>query len=171
MSEEWRTIAAFPNYEVSSLGRVRRVAGGSGAVIGRILRPIVKDGYQAVSLGSGRRHHLVHRLVAEAFHGPPPFPDAEAAHKDGSRAKNASENLYWATRFQNAADRDRHGTTARGERSGMARLSDEDVQLIRAHVNYDGNPLARTARLFGISKSQCFRIARGQSRREAGGYL
>lgn len=43
----------------------------------------------------------VHRLVCEAFHGPPPFPRAVVIHKDECGTNNRPENLKWGTQKEN----------------------------------------------------------------------
>lgn len=59
--EEWRTIEGFENYEVSNLGRVRRVE--------YIKQREDFNGYPIVSLykGGEGKTAKVHRLVAQAF--------------------------------------------------------------------------------------------------------
>ncbi len=42
-----------------------------------------------------------HRLVCEAFWGPPPAPGLEADHKDGTKSNNHYENLEWVTDPEN----------------------------------------------------------------------
>lgn len=37
----------------------------------------------------------VARLVAEAWHGPPPAADSHAAHLDGDQLNNRAENVAW----------------------------------------------------------------------------
>lgn len=122
--EEWRAVVGFPGYEVSSLGRVRSQKFGS---LWTVLRPSPgKRGYLRVAMSrDGKTHRrLVHRVVLEAFRGQCPV-GMEARHvNDNNTANNAIDNLAWGTRLENAADRDRHGTTARGDRSG-ARLHPE----------------------------------------------
>ena len=92
----------------------------------------------------------VNVLVCLAFHGPRP-DDHDAAHWNGDRTDNRPENLRWATRSDNLADRGRHGTINHGERNGQAKLTAEQVRKIRrAHANgktptalslqYDLNP-------------------------------
>jgi hypothetical protein len=70
-NEEWRPCVGFPNYAVSSLGRVKRVTDGAGkgwrGQAGRILRPWTSGGgYPRVNLlRDGKLHKcLVHRLTA-----------------------------------------------------------------------------------------------------------
>jgi hypothetical protein len=43
----------------------------------------------------------VHRLVCEAFNGPPPSPGLDCEHIDENPRNNRPENLRWATRKEN----------------------------------------------------------------------
>lgn len=88
--------------------------------------------------GYGQHHDrsgnttLVHRMACESRHGPPPTADHDAAHSCGNRVCCNPSHLRWATRTENHADKIRHGTTNRGERSGTSILSEDDVRAIRA---------------------------------------
>jgi hypothetical protein len=121
-AEKWIGISEALDYEVSSLGRVRRRRPDwQGKYQGRLLRPASSRGYLRVTLclGDGSKvTRQVHRLVCEAFHGPCPPDKDQCAHRDGSRDNNVPDNLYWATGIENAADRERHGRTPRGPTSG-----------------------------------------------------
>lgn len=44
----------------------------------------------------------VHRIVATAFHGPPPTAEHVVDHIDTNRRNNRPENLRWLTRLENA---------------------------------------------------------------------
>jgi hypothetical protein len=101
LEEEWRPAPGFPNYEVSSFGRVRRAA------TGKLLRPYPnRRGYRRNGLYvEGRRYQpLVHRLVCEAWHGPPPEGRPLACHANDIKTSNRQTNLYWGSYQQNAAD-------------------------------------------------------------------
>ena len=132
--EVWKTCASNENYEVSNLGSVRRVTKTKGAKPGLILKQATtKNGYRKVSLSSGSEvvTHLVHRLVAEAWL--PDFDfDRQVAHNDGNPSNNKASNLRMATPKENSADTLRHGTRSLGSRRPMAKLSEEQVILIRA---------------------------------------
>lgn len=52
---------------------------------------------------------LIHRLVCEAFHGPPPMPDSWALHWDDDPTNNRADNLRWGTLPENAKDSVRNG--------------------------------------------------------------
>ena len=43
----------------------------------------------------------VHRLVCEAFHGPPPAPNSVVIHLNENGLDNRAENLQWGTQKEN----------------------------------------------------------------------
>jgi hypothetical protein len=45
--------------------------------------------------------HIVHQIVATAFHGPKPSDDHVVDHLDTNRMNNRAENLRWVTRLDN----------------------------------------------------------------------
>jgi hypothetical protein len=45
--------------------------------------------------------HVVHRIVATAFHGPCPSPEYVVDHIDTNRQNNRADNLRWVTRLEN----------------------------------------------------------------------
>ena len=92
--------------EASSDGRVRsiryfsknryyQVSPTFGAVT------TTKQGYQRWTLVFRRKTYTVARLVCAAFHGPPPFPKADAMHVDENSLNNLPENLQWGSRKRN----------------------------------------------------------------------
>lgn len=97
--EQWRSVVGYEGwYEVSDLGRVKRVRGGDrNTVAGRILSQTVKpNGYMSVMpcrYGKTRRFN-VHKLVVEAFHGPCPN-GYEIDHEDADRQNNRADNLRY----------------------------------------------------------------------------
>lgn len=132
MNEEWRSIDGFPGYQVSSLGRVQSFK--SGDIFGQILSPSrgSKSKRAIVTLyrGGKKQYRLVSRLVCGAFLRPAK-PGEHAAHRDGNRLDDSLTNLRWRTPKQNMAERDEHGTTARGERHYAATLTEAQVVQIR----------------------------------------
>ena len=177
MVEEWRAIDGFPDYEVSSLGRVKRARPDRyGRWMGKIISPInLRAGYLQCSLSSvgGRKKLLVHRLVCAAFNGPAPTDQHHAAHKDGMPSNNLPENLRWATASENEADKRAHGTlrfgathhsatkperAARGSRVGTSKLTEAMVVSIRA----DARPRMEIAKAYGLCKSHVSEIRSGK---------
>lgn len=165
MNEEWRVVSRNPNYEVSSLGRVRRLTAYRSTRVGRLLsqRPN-KDGYPCVglSLKSKISSTAVHSLVCEAFHGPKPSPSHECAHADGVRTNCRASNLRWATSRENNADRVLHGTNPIGARNPRAKLTAINVWAIRARYLL-GETAASLSRCFGIADTHVLRIVSGDA--------
>lgn len=124
--EEWREILGFPEYAVSSIGRVRK----SG---GQLVRVYDSQGYQNVGLGRvpARKIVGIHRLVAQAFI-PNPLGKPEVNHLDGDKRNNAVQNLEWSTHAENM----RHATLAGLMRNcgpnGLARQGNERRRKIPA---------------------------------------
>lgn len=95
---------------------------------------------------------MVSRLVCEAFHGPAPSAEHQAAHRNGVRTDNRPSNLRWLTRHENYQDQVRHGTDRRGERHHLAVLTAQDVREIRA---LSGTMLQREiAARFAVTQGQ-----------------
>lgn len=166
--EEWRPVPGYEgNYEVSSLGRVRRVKthGRSGkARIGYVFQPKPKsNGYLSVDLTYGpgkKRSVLVSKLVAEAFLGPRP-PGKEVNHKDLNRANNVVENLEYITHSENQLHSTRLTRARCGEKNGVAKLTEQDIQEIRSlrkKVRQE-----TVAQLYGIDQTTVSRIQLGGS--------
>lgn len=171
MKEEWRDIEGWP-YQVSNLGRVRRV---------HLMNPIItKKGYRRVLLSRGRNRHkkvsdaermfFVHRLVAEAFLGPCPCDKSQIAHKDGNPQNNTISNLYWATPKENARDRISHGNYSDGERHFASKCSNDTARLIRAWYHVGGDGIAAISRRFMVSEHVVANIVKGRTYKSAGGY-
>lgn len=112
-----------PGYEVSRDGRVVSTGSNWRGYGSRELRQRLNaSGYPSVRLVvDGKRRHLpVHKLVALSHLPPRPSELHEVRHLDGNRLNNSADNLAWGTRKENAADRDSHGTTSRGEAHSFA---------------------------------------------------
>lgn len=156
--EEWRTVDVRPDYQVSSLGRIRRVGGKLRSRKGDILKGSTKpDGYITLRLqGSTYRLNI---LVCRAFHGPAPADKPFAAHWDGNKSNNSIDNLRWASKPENEADKLRHGRDNRGERHGMSKLTADQVRQIRQR--FDGGERCPTiAPDFEISPRQVLDIGK-----------
>lgn len=125
--ETWKLTPTHPDYEISSLGRLRRITDGIAHIrAGRILKPWkVKGGYLQVRLDK-RRGRKIHHLVLEAFVGPRPQGNT-CNHKDGDTSNNVLSNLEWIPHSENIL----HSFRVLGRKPGGARLTKKDVRMIR----------------------------------------
>lgn len=159
-TEEWRGVPTWPEYEASSMGRVRRVKASRGTRAGKILKQRLCDGYFKVSLSRNAQpvSEWVHRLVALAFHGVPVDPSHEVCHNDNDGTNNQYRNLRWDTRASNSADRVANGTHIRGESNPGAKLTEDQVREIRSEIGR-GRTQSSIALDFGISRATVGDIA------------
>jgi hypothetical protein len=166
IGESWLPAPGFEGfYEVSDHGQVRRLATSPGATVGYILKPYLDgEGYPRVSLHRrrARTQVAIHRLVAQAFIGPPAV-GRECNHRDGDKTNNRVSNLEWVTGPENRDHAVRVGLTVaiRGEGNGQHKLTQEQVGEIRA---LRGKVLGRILAVrYGVTKSAISQIQLGQT--------
>lgn len=150
--EEWRRVEGWP-YEVSSLGRVRRIT---------YLIPGNSRGYKRVMLSRGaeKKSKSVHQLVCEAFCGPRPSPEHVVAHYDGNRGNNTPTNLRWATAQENLEDSIRHGIV-HGEGNPSNKLKAHEVLEIIA-LRDKGLSCRAIARKYSVAETTIENITKGK---------
>lgn len=156
---EWRPIPGFNDFKISECGHVRRIRGfNHHCVIGQLRcylhRP---DRYWTTDLfiGPGKRARVyVHRLVCLAFHGEPPFPEAQALHADDNKSNNHHSNIRWGSRGDNGIDAVANARMATGERNGAAKLKHDQVAAILASNDSQRVLSAR----YGISRGLVYQI-------------
>ena len=141
--ENWKAIPGWETYyAASTLGNIKRLAGSPRCPKDRILKLMTGNnwgGYYTVSLvrvGHRQRPMMVHRLVLEAFVGPPPSPAHQGNHINGNKHDNRPENLEWVTHSENikhAYDTGLH-KKYKGSQASAAKLTEADVVDILARV-------------------------------------
>jgi hypothetical protein len=155
MDEQFKPIEGYPAYRVSKDGEVQscwsRTVPKKLTVAWRTLKPVRRGRYLTVNLSDGtrKRGRYIHRLVLEAFAGPPP-PGQICCHNDGDPENNRLENLRWDTYLANEHDKLRHGTWLCGELIN-AKLTEEQVMEIR-RLRVEGRTFAELAVAFGVSR-------------------
>lgn len=108
MKEIWKDIKDYEGlYQVSNLGRVKKLSNITHAIDGRvrhnaekmIVCNVAKSGYYMFDLrkyGCKRKRVYLHRIIAEAFI---PNPDELPCinHKDEDKLNNSLNNLEWCS--------------------------------------------------------------------------
>ena len=100
MTEEWRDLEDFPNYQASTHGRIRRINNYAktkkpGPWV--ILKHVINEHGTArvmLSVNGFRTRHSVRRLVCCAFHGTRDG-DWHVRFKNDNRHDISAGNLYW----------------------------------------------------------------------------
>lgn len=108
------------------------------------------------------RNKVVSREVCEIAHGPPPTPEHQAAHNcgKGNLGCFGANCLQWKTRAENRSDELIHGTRPRGERHGLAKLTETNVREIRRLKGKLSQP--GIASIYGVSRQTVGEIHRGE---------
>lgn len=116
-----------------------------------LIWPFARANGEYASIHLDGRRQVVSRVVCQEVNGEQPTPDHEAAHSCGNGILGcvAQNHLSWKTPVENQFDRLGHGTHNRGERSGQAKITRDDVKNIRSLEGKMSHRLI--ASKFGIS--------------------
>lgn len=164
---KWLPVPDFEDlYEVSSEGQIRRVTKSSNNryPAGHILKANPNpNGYLLVCLSRDGKNKwmYLHSLVCTAFHGPRPSPKMQCCHENGDRLDCRESNLRWDTRKANELDKIKHGTHNRGERHGLAKLTDDQVIEIKEAL-LAGRSQRSLAKKYGVSQTTIYSIKVGK---------
>lgn len=168
IEEEWRPVTGYEGlYSVSNFGRVKSESivvtdrlGRSHRIIGQIKIPAENEwGYLWVTLTKDgmRKHHKVHRLVAQAFLQKDDGKEF-VNHKDGNKTNNNVENLEWVTSKENQQHAFRTGLNSQKYKKRCIRSDG---------VVFDS--LSKAANATGVSLSNVSRCCSGK-RKTVNGY-
>jgi hypothetical protein len=144
ITEEWKPIVRFPNYEISSRGRVRNKRTGCIQK-----QNISRKGYVTASFWRNGQPFAesVHVLVAEAFVGPR-SRGAEVNHIGGIKTHNFPSNLEYTTHRDNIIHAIRAGLMTNGI------FTDDQIRDIRSRT--EGASAA--AKRYRVSRQAIHRI-------------
>lgn len=165
--EQWRDIPGYEGiYQVSNLGSIRNIKVKKAPK--SLTSFLTAQGYLGVGLKYiGRKTFTVHRLVMLAFIGECPAGH-EVNHINGIKTDNRLSNLEYITHSQNM----RHSVdvlnnrSARGEESGRAKLTNQDVQFIRDALSR-GESRRALGRHYGVHHRTICNIEHGLTWRES----
>lgn len=96
----------------------------------------------------------LHRLVAHAYHGPPPTPEHVVHHIDNNPRNNAASNLEWLTQAEN---------TRRYFKGRLRKLTPSKVNAILAQKPLPHVTLKQLADSFGVGISAARAIRSGHN--------
>ncbi len=159
--EVWKSPPLLPDYEVSTLGRVRSLRFGKIRMLA--LTPFTGN-YKRVTLAQDGQtvRPLVHTLVADAFL-PKIDGKPDVNHRDGNKSNNALCNLERLSRSENIAHSVSSGLHAFGENHGKSKLSDRQVaEILEAKRN--GESSLELAVRFNVSLGHIQNLVRGTYR-------
>ena len=161
MKEIWKSIKQYPNYEVSNLGRVKRIP-HKYRKTELILKPQeTKNGYLRVNLYKNNRmfHVFIHRLVLGAFQG---YNKTKVIvnHRDSNPKNNILTNLEWCTTQENVKYSFEHGNKfmTKGEQCSWHKLTEEQVIDIRNRFKIGAHNMRELADYFNVNKTTIWEI-------------
>lgn len=153
MSEIWKKVTGYEDYEVSNMGRFRK-----GSLILKTYK--TEQGYIRLGMTNNKvaKSFNAARVVLAEFVGRPSGPDIQAAHLNGIRHDNRVENLMWATALENERHKILHNTRMIGERHGMSKLRMDEVETIRKLAKWNEKKtrvinVKEVAEQFSVSRS------------------
>ena len=168
MEEIWKPVLGYEDhYQISDLGRLRRISRSQATRPGRIKKPYPTiSGYLRYNLSVGNkvRHISVHRLVLEAFHGPIP-EYLQTNHKNGNKKDNRLINLEVCTPSYNRVHalevlkvKVSGNPYIKGTDNPKAKIGESEVRKIRRL--YDSGELSQQAIAdqFGLTQTTVSRI-------------
>jgi DNA polymerase I-like protein with 3'-5' exonuclease and polymerase domains len=162
--EEWRAISDWPDFSVSSWGRVfnnkthRFLTQSPKGKWGHLKVCLYRNGAQ--QRGPDRKDFSVHRLVLRAFSSRQ-RKGLETRHMNGIAWDNTRENLAYGTSKENSQDSIRHGTLV-----VPTKLTEQDVAYIKS-LQSPGQPPSVTSKLtYQKAEEIRARHARGEGRAE-----
>lgn len=154
--EEWRKTHIDPDFEVSSLGNLRKSNGKYKS------QWRTNWGYMQAEF-KNKKKHAVHRLIGFAFLNDTYFEGAVINHKDSDKTNNKVENLEWVTQSQNIKHSFQIGThSIVGEKHPSAILTEKKVIEIR-HKRKIGFKVKHIATEYGVSLSTIYDICRNKN--------
>lgn len=165
---ETRPVPSRPGYFAGEDGHIYsgQLAAARAGALRQLVEHATHDGYRTVRIRRDGRNRTVTvaPMVAEAWHGPRP-EGQQVRHLDGTRTNNAPGNLAYGSAKDNADDRERHGTTARGSRVHNA--CRDSVVTTAQSMYAAGHSQRRIARELNVSQSSVSRWVRGEARGRA----
>jgi hypothetical protein len=159
----FKVIQQFPRYAITRGGQVKRILGGRGARVGRVLKAFPVSGYPAYDLWQNGKRRVVyaHRLVAATFLSNPQSLN-RVNHRSGNKQNPRASNLEWVSASGNTAHAVITGLSPVGSRCRGAKLCTIDVRDIKQRLS-QGERNCDLAAEYNISRQSVSAIAKGRN--------
>lgn len=159
-TEQWKPVVGYDGiYEISDLGRVKRIGKCTASPKERILKTrIGPDGYCVafLSYSCKVKAKRIHAIVLEAFIGPRPL-GMQANHKNGIKTDNQPKNLEWVTLRENIAHATRNGLVPSGENHWNSKLKERHILEIRKRIQ-TGQTQGKIAAIYKVNRRTISKI-------------
>lgn len=165
--EEWVGVEGFPEYQISSHGRLMSYKLKERGDI--VKGWVEKDGYRRHILKSNgvTKFITAHRLVALHHLNNPDEGESQVNHIDGDRLNNNVENLEWCTPQYNVSHSISHGVrNSMGEGNPNATLTEVDVRRIRETFESKERTPLELSKEYGVTRSSIYNIINNKTWRE-----
>ena len=116
------------------------------------------QGYPNASV-NGKLQSITRVVLSEKL-GRKLAPEMKACHTCDTPSCASPDHLWEGTHQDNMNDRDAKGRNARGERTSVAKLTDDDVRMIRA--TYDRNS-AELSDMYGVTQATIMKVVNRKS--------
>ena len=141
MKEIWKPIPGYEEfYEVSNLGRVKRIKSRYGNKMEKILKGSSHSSNDYVCISLNGKYYTVHRLVAQTFLLNPDNKPC-VNHIDGNKHNNNVSNLEWCTYLENNQHAYRTGLN-----KGTRGIHYSDEARKKMSESHKGKPLPEETR-------------------------
>lgn len=142
--EAWKPVVGYEGkYEISNHGKIRSLNYHSTGLTRELKKRLDRYGYPCIllSCGKSRKHHTIHRLVAEAFI-PNPENKSEVNHIDGDKQNNHVSNLEWVTMKENQRHAWAHGLKEKSrEESSKRGKTDKTIKRLALYNEQRKKPI------------------------------
>ena len=161
--ETWLVIEDYPDYMVSSKGRVKSFKGSVPKILSTAF---CRNGYEKLNLRNenGSKNFTMHRVVAMAFCDNP-NGKKEVNHIDGNKSNNCCTNLKWVSRKENMRHAVETGLKIglKGEKCANSKLNDLEVLTIKTLLSVGEYTNVEIGETVGASASTVCAIKRKKS--------
>lgn len=123
----------------------------------------LRNGYHVIVLCNDKGHlsQRVHRVVCQAFHGPPPSKAHQASHLDDNKENNTPSNLAWETGKENMDRRIVNGIDDCGHRNKRALLDEVQIKEMKRLLSLAEYTHKEIGEMFGVSRVFVTKVANG----------